>query len=75
MRWLRMVLVAVRLAGPDWLTPWRSPLLRWRMETYGLQGADGRLLHAAEITPNLFCRFLLVHHQALRRFLRWAASL
>ena len=75
MLWLRMIAVAVRLSWPYLLTPWRSPLLRWRMETYGIFDEQGRLLHANDISPSRFFRFLRDHHQALRRFLCWAASL
>ena len=67
--------VAFRLAWPDVLTPWRSPLLRWRMETYGVQDAHGRLLHAEAISPRRFFQFMLRHRRALLRFLRWAACL
>ena len=72
---LRMIFIAGRLAWPHWLTPWRSPLLRWRMETYGVVDAQGRLLHAGDITPKRFLRFLLTQRAALRRFLRWASLL
>jgi len=75
MLWLRMAWVAMRLAGPDVLTPWRSPVLRWRMETYGICDANGQLLHADQITPSRFFQFLLTHRSALLCFLRWAASL
>ena len=75
MIWFRMGLVALRLAGGFLLTPWRSPLLRWRMETYGALDAQGRLLHAEEITPWRFFAFSVRHRRALLRFLRWAASL
>ncbi|MGH9721934.1 MAG: hypothetical protein ACRD8O_17140 [Bryobacteraceae bacterium] len=47
------------------LAPWRSPYLRWRMETYW--GLD-----AAEISFQDFWRFLWQRRQDLRRFLRWA---
>ena len=73
--WFRMLVVALRLAGPHGLTPWRSPLLRWRMETYGFRDAQGRLLHADEITPAQCLRFAVRHRAALLRFLRWAAVL
>ena len=73
--WFRMARVAFRLAWPDLLTPWKSPLLRWRMETYGTRDADGRLLHAHEITPAQCLQFVLRHRAALRQFLRWAACL
>ena len=75
MVWLRMLRVAVRLSGPYWVVPWRSPLLRWRVETYGLRDEDGRLLHAADITPAHFLRFMVTQRRALWAFLRWAAQL
>ena len=70
-----MVLVALRLAWPSLLTPWRSPVVRWRMETYGVCDAEGRLLHAEEVTAARFVRFCLSHRVALRRMVRWAALL
>lgn len=75
MAWYRMVRAAIRLCGPFLLVPWRSPLLRWRMETYGCQDERGRLLHADEITPRRFAAFAVRHRRALGRFLRWAADL
>ncbi len=75
MLWCRMLLVALRLAWPYLLTPWRSPLLRWRMETYGLLDERGMTVDASAITPTVFYRFLLTHPRALMRFLRWAACL
>ena len=75
MLWLRMILIATRLAGPYLLCPWRSPLLRWRIETYGLRDARGRLLHAEDVTAGRFLGFTLQHRSALLRFLRWAALL
>ena len=75
MLWLRMIAVAARLSRPYWFTPWRSPLLRWRMETYGVRGPQGQLLHADDITPFRFLQFTFRHRAAIRRFLRWAASL
>jgi len=75
MLWLRMCWVAARLAWPFLLTPWHSPLLRWRIETYGMRDPQGHLLHAAEITPVRFVRFTIGHRGELVRFLRWAAVL
>ena len=75
MLWLRMLRVIVRLTWPYLLTPWRSPLLRWRMETYGVCDEQGRLLHADDLTPSHMGAFLCRNAAALRRFLRWAASL
>lgn len=50
------------------LTPWRSPYLLWRIETYWG-------LHADRITPAEFWRFSWQHRTALYRFLRWAARM
>ena len=75
MRWLRMGLVALRLSGPRLFAPWRSPLLRWRIETYGVTDDQGRLLHADDITAVRFVRFLFMRRRALLRFLAWAATL
>jgi hypothetical protein len=50
------------------LRPWRSPYLRWRIETYWG-------LHAERITPREFFRFVLDHRLELLRFLRWAARM
>ena len=70
-----MLRTAFRLAWPDVLMPWRSPLLRWRMETYGVMDEQGRLLHADDLTPARMARFAIQSRSALRRFLQWAASL
>ena len=71
----RIFRVVFRLVWPYLLAPWRSPLLRWRVATYGLLDAHGRALHADEVTPVDLLRFTLRHRAALLRFLRWAASL
>lgn len=47
------------------LTPWRSPYLRWRMETYWG-------LHADSIDFAAFWRFLFTHRADMWRFLKWA---
>ena len=47
------------------LRPWRSPYLRWRMETY-----SG--LHAEEIGFREFWSYLWRHRHDLIRFLEWA---
>ena len=72
---LRALGIAFSLAWPYILVPWRSPLIRWRMETYGLLGPTGGPLHADDITPAQFFRFTLLNRGALLRFLRWAALL
>jgi len=46
------------------LTPWRSPYLRWRMETYWGKPAG-------EIRCKDFWRFVWRHRSELARFLRW----
>jgi hypothetical protein len=70
-----MLRVAFWLVWPFLLVPWRSPLLRWRMETYGIRNEQGILLSASSIGPRAFFRFLVINRRALLRFLRWAASL
>jgi hypothetical protein len=57
-----------RSAKGNRLHPWRSPYLRWRIETYWG-------LHADRITPAEFRAFLWNHRQELLRFLRWAAKM
>jgi hypothetical protein len=47
------------------LTPWRSPYLRWRMETYWGVSAES-------ITFRDFWRFVWERKRDLWRFLRWA---
>lgn len=49
-------------------TPWRSPYLRWRIETYwGLP--------AEELGFRQFWHFVWTHRAELRRFLAWAARM
>ena len=47
------------------LRPWRSPYLRWRMETYWGTPAE-------EIGRKEFWSFLWRQRRDLMRFLRWA---
>jgi hypothetical protein len=47
-----------------WLTPWRSPYLRWRIETYWG-------LHASEIGFREFWTFVWKRRRELWRFLEW----
>ena len=47
------------------LRPWKSPYIRWRMETYF--GID-----AAELDAGKFFRLLWRERTQLKRFLRWA---
>jgi hypothetical protein len=50
------------------IAPWRSPYLRWRIETYW--GTEAALIGARD-----FWRFVFEHRRDLWRFLRWAARL
>ena len=75
MVWCRMAFIALRLVWPHVLTPWRSPLVRWRIETYGVLDERGRILHAQGLTPRRCLLFFLCSRLALLRFLRWAALL
>ena len=47
---------------------WRSPYLRWRVETY-----SG--LHAESITPADFWRFAWRQRRELAGYLRWAGKM
>jgi len=49
------------------LRPWRSPYLRWRIETYWGW-------HADRITFIQFWSFAWKHRRELTRYLRWAAQ-
>ena len=57
-----------RVAKGHWLRPWRSPCLRWRMETFfGV--------HADALTRGEFFRLLWRERRRLVGFLRWAAEM
>ena len=60
-----MLTAICRLSKGYRLMPWRSPYLKWRIETY-----SG--LHAERITPRDFFRFMWCNRRELARFLRWA---
>jgi hypothetical protein len=47
-----------------WLTPWKSPYLRWRIETYSGMAAE-------QITFRDFMGFLWKERRNLIRYLRW----
>jgi hypothetical protein len=63
---MRTIRLLWRLSGGYRLTPWRSPYLRWRMETYWG-------LHADRIGFAAFWTFLWNHRADTLRYLRWAA--
>ncbi len=50
------------------LRPWRSPYLRWRIETYSGRKADG-------IAPQEFRRFLWDERRRLAHYLRWTGAM
>ena len=50
------------------LRPWRSPYLRWRMETYWG-------VHAERIGCGEFWKFVWAHRADLLRYMHWAARL
>jgi len=63
-----MIRIAWRLSrGYRWC-PWRSPYLRWRIETY-----SG--IHADQITFATFWHFAWQQRKQLLRYLRWADSM
>ena len=62
-----MLLAVWRLARGYRLRPWRSPYLRWRIETYWG-------LHAEAIDFRTFWKFAWEHRKELRRYLRWVAA-
>ncbi len=50
------------------LRPWRSPLLRWRLETY-----SGK--QAGAIGAGVFLKFVWHERRNLLRFLRWTGQM
>jgi hypothetical protein len=50
------------------LRPWRSPYLRWRIETYWG-------IHADSLTSAEFLRFCWERRADLFRYLRWASRM
>lgn len=60
-----MLGVLWRLSRGYRLCPWRSPYLRWRIETY-----SG--LHAERLGTRDFWRFAWTNRRELMRFLAWA---
>jgi hypothetical protein len=60
-----MLLLLWRLTRGFRLAPWRSPYLRWRIETYSGRPADS-------IAFQDFWRFSFAHGAELWRYSRWA---
>jgi hypothetical protein len=50
------------------LRPWRSPYLKWRIETYSGTPAEA-------VTFEVFWRFVWRERRSLWRFLRWGADM
>jgi hypothetical protein len=50
------------------LRPWRSPYLRWRIETYWGW-------HADQITPAIFWKFVRENWRDALRMLRWVSRM
>ena len=50
------------------LRPWRSPLLRWRIETY-----SG--IPAEQVTFGVFWKFLWTERRSLSHFLKWGVRM
>jgi hypothetical protein len=63
-----MIRILWRLTRGYRFRPWRSPYLRWRIETYWG-------LHADRITFRGFWKFVWEHWCDLLSYLRWAASM
>ena len=64
---LAEISVAFRLAKGYRLCPWKSPYLRWRVETW-----SG--IHADTMTAGRFIGFAWEHRRDLWRYLQWAAA-
>lgn len=65
---IRVLIFLWRASRGYRLAPWRSPYLRWRMETYWG-------MHANDIDRPLFWRFLWEHRHEMWQFLRWAGKM
>lgn len=65
---LRKARLLWRLSRGYRFSPWRSPYLRWRIETYWG-------IHAERMTPAAFRRFVRQNRSELLQFLDWAARM
>lgn len=63
-----MLRIAWRLSKGYRLRPWRSPYLRWRIETY-------LGVHADRITPRDFLRIAWQNRREFFRYLEWAEKM
>ena len=63
-----MIRLLWRMSRGYRLRPWRSPYLRWRIETFSGQ-------HADSIGFREFCRFVWRTRREFARYLRWAGGM
>lgn len=63
-----MISTLWRLSRGHRLRPWRSPYLKWRIETYWG-------LHADRLSDTDLRMFTWKHRSELFRFLKWAARM
>jgi hypothetical protein len=63
-----MILLLWRLTRGYRLRPWKSPYLRWRLETYWG-------VHADQVTFREFWSLTWRERRALLRYLRWAVEM
>jgi hypothetical protein len=63
-----MLTLLWRLTSGYRFRPWRSPYLRWRIETYWG-------IHAGQIKFSAFWKFVGAHWRDLVRYLCWAAKM
>ncbi len=66
--WLEMLRFAWHASRGHRLRPWRSPYLRWRIETYS--GRD-----AETVDAKAFRQFVWRERRRLWRYLRWVAAM
>ena len=52
----------------NWLQPWRSAYLRWRLETYSGQEAE-------TVQPGDFLRLFWTEKRQIFRFVRWTREM
>lgn len=62
-----MIGLLLSMSRGYWLMPWKSPYLRWRIETYSGIEADS-------ITPKVFWSFVWANRKSLWRYVRWGAE-
>ena len=66
--WLEVLRFLWHASRGHRLRPWRSPYLRWRIETY-----SG--LHAEAVDAKSFRQFVWRERRSLWRYLRWVGAM